>query len=34
VLRDIVRRFGGELALNASVIRSGTIRVGDAVAMK
>lgn len=31
VLRDIGRRFGGELALNADVTRSGIIRVGDPV---
>ena len=31
VLRDIGRRFGGRLALNAEVKRQGTIRVGDAV---
>lgn len=31
VLRDIGRRFGGRLALNAEVLRSGTIRVGDPV---
>jgi uncharacterized protein YcbX len=31
VLRDIVRRFGNRLALNASVVRAGTIRVGDPV---
>jgi hypothetical protein len=31
VLRDIVRRFGGKLALNADVVRAGTIRVGDEV---
>ena len=31
VLRDIGRRFGGRLALNADVKRGGTIRVGDAV---
>jgi hypothetical protein len=31
VLRDIGRRFGGQLALNAEVARAGTIRVGDAV---
>jgi uncharacterized protein len=31
VLRDIVRRFGGKLALNAEVVRAGTIRVGDPV---
>lgn len=33
VLRDIVRRFGGRLALNAEVVRAGTIRVGDAVTL-
>jgi len=31
VLRDIGRRFGGRLALNAEVLRSGTISVGDDV---
>jgi len=31
VLRDIGRRFGGQLALNAEVARAGTISVGDAV---
>ena len=31
VLRDIGRRFGGKLALNAEVVRPGTIRVGDSV---
>jgi MOSC domain-containing protein len=31
VLRDIVRRFDGRLALNADVVRPGTIRIGDAV---
>jgi hypothetical protein len=31
VLRDIGRRFGGRLALNADVTRGGVIRVGDAV---
>jgi hypothetical protein len=31
VLRDIGRRFGGRLALNADVTRAGTISVGDAV---
>ncbi len=31
VLRDIGRRFGGRLALNADVVRPGAIRVGDAV---
>jgi uncharacterized protein YcbX len=29
VLRDIGRRFGGRLALNASVIRGGTIALGE-----
>ena len=29
VLRDIVRRFDNRLALNAEVMRPGTIRVGD-----
>lgn len=33
VLRDIGRRFGGRLALNADVIREGTIRVGDPVTL-
>ena len=31
VLRDIVARFGGKLALNARVIRGGTLAVGDEV---
>jgi hypothetical protein len=31
VLRDIGRRFGGRLALNAEVEREGTIAVGEAV---
>jgi uncharacterized protein len=31
VLRDIGRRFGGRLALNAAVLRAGTVRVGDGV---
>jgi hypothetical protein len=31
VLRDIVRRFGNKLALNADVERGGTIRIGDPV---
>ena len=31
VLRDIGRRFGGRIALNAEVLRSGTIHVGDPV---
>ncbi len=29
VLRDIVEKFGGKLALNCYVIRGGEIRVGD-----
>ena len=33
VLRDIGRRFGGRLALNAAVVRGGAVRVGDAVAL-
>ena len=33
MLRDIVRRFGNKLALNADVIRGGTIRVGDPVTL-
>lgn len=31
VLRDIGRRFGGRLALNAEVLRPGVIKVGDPV---
>ncbi len=31
VLKDIITRFEGKLALNAEVIRPGTIRVGDPV---
>ncbi len=31
VLKDIIARFDGKLALNAAVLRPGTIRVGDAV---
>lgn len=31
VLREIGRRFGGRLALNAMVVTAGRIRVGDAV---
>jgi hypothetical protein len=34
VLRDIVRRFDGRLALNASVVRTGTIRVDDSVRLE
>jgi hypothetical protein len=31
VLKEIVRTFGGKLALNCYVIQGGDIRVGDAV---
>jgi uncharacterized protein YcbX len=31
ILREIVRKFGGKLALNCYVIRGGEIRVGDTV---
>ena len=31
VLKDIGRRFGGRLAINAAVIREGTVRVGERV---
>jgi uncharacterized protein len=31
VLRDIVRRFSGRLALNAEVVHGGRIRIGDTV---
>lgn len=31
VLREIVRRFGGRLCLNASVIRAGRVEEGDSV---
>lgn len=31
VLRDIGRRFGGRLALNAEIMRSGVVRIGDRV---
>jgi uncharacterized protein YcbX len=34
VLKDIGRRFGGRLALNAEVVRGGTIKVGDGVAIE
>ena len=33
VLREIARRFDNKLALNAEVVRGGTIRVGDLVAL-
>ena len=29
VLKDIIRRFDGKLALNAEVLHGGTIRIGD-----
>ena len=31
MLKDIGRRFRGRIALNADVLRPGTVRVGDAV---
>jgi hypothetical protein len=31
VLRDILERFGGKIALNCAVVQGGTIRVGQAV---
>jgi uncharacterized protein YcbX len=34
VLRDIGRRFGGRLALNAEVVRGGTIGIGDPVRLR
>ncbi len=33
VLKDIVRRFGGRLALDADVVHGGTVRVGDQVVL-
>lgn len=33
VLRDIGRRFGGRLALNAEVLRPGRVRIGDEVTL-
>ncbi len=33
VLKDIGRRFGGRLALNAEVARGGEVRVGDTVTL-
>jgi MOSC domain-containing protein YiiM len=33
VLRDIGRRFGGRLALNAEVLRPGDVAVGDEVTL-
>ncbi len=34
VLKDIGRRFGGKLALNASVLRGGEIAVGDSAQLQ
>ena len=34
VLRDIARRFNGQLALNADVLRPGIVRIGDSVTLK
>jgi len=34
VLKDIGRRFGGKLALNASVLRGGEVAVGDAAQLQ
>jgi uncharacterized protein YcbX len=34
VLRDIGRRFGGRLALNAAIVRGGVLREGDAVTLR
>ena len=34
VLRDIGRRFGGKLALNASVLKGGVIRIGDTATLE
>ena len=34
VLRDIVRRYEGEIALNCDVVRGGTINLGDEVALR
>lgn len=34
VLKDIGRRFGGRLALDADVVRGGTVRVGDDVVLE
>jgi hypothetical protein len=31
VLRDIVRRFGGQLCLNAAVTRAGRVEVGNTI---
>jgi hypothetical protein len=34
VHRDIVRRFDNRLALDADVVRGGTVRVGDRVVIE
>jgi len=34
VLKDIVRRFEGRLALNAEIVQGGTLRAGDAVELQ
>ena len=34
VLKDIGRRFGGRLALDADVVRGGTVRIGDDVVLE
>lgn len=34
VLRDIGKRFGGRLALNAAVLQGGGVRLGDAVRLR
>lgn len=34
VLRDIGKRFGGRLALNAEVVRGGPVRLGDPVRLR
>jgi uncharacterized protein YcbX len=34
VLRDLVERFDGTFALNAEVLRGGTLREGDAVELE
>ena len=34
VLRDIVRRFGGRLCLNAQVMRPGHVKEGDVVQLR
>ena len=34
VLRDIGRRFGGRLALNAEVLQPGVVRIGDPVSLR